>query len=183
MNTMFAFLEGIVAYSEEDAIVLAVGGVGYRIATPRFGGKLGDTVRLHIAEIIREDKFDLYGFASRDDLHMFHKLIGIDGVGPKSALKIMSSGSVDDLRRNIHAGDIGFLTAISGVGKKTAQKIILELKGVLVTEEQHSANSDVEGALQSLGYSRGDLEHVLPYVVGETLEEKVKSALQMLGRR
>lgn len=180
---MFAFIEGTIAYCETDAVVVAANGIGYRVAVARQPGSVGDVVRLFLAEVIREDRFDLYGFATRDDLTMFHLLLGIDGVGPKSALKIMASGSVETLRANIQKGDIGFLTAISGVGKKTAQKILLELRGVLVSDVMNGEHADVAAALESLGYRRSDLEGVLQHIVGETLEEKVKSALKMLSRQ
>lgn len=179
---MFAFLEGAIEYVEEDAIILAVGGLGYRIFTPRASGATGEILRLYVAEVIREDRHDVYGFRTRDELAMFHKLIGIDGVGPKMALKILSAGTIETLLRNIQAGDVGFLTSISGVGKKTAQKIVLELKGVLVGEAE-AEGGDVVDALLSLGYSRNDLEPIIPHLTAETVDQKIKQALQMLGKR
>lgn len=178
---MIAFIEGIVAYLEEDAVVVSVGGLGYRLFTPRAPSAAGETVRFHIAEVIREDRHDLYGFRTRDELAMFHQLVGIDGVGPKMALKILSAGTIDTLLRNIQAGDVGFLTSISGVGKKTAQKIVLELKGVLVGEAA-TEGGDVVDALLSLGYSRSDLEAIIPHLTAETVDQKIKQALQMLGK-
>lgn len=179
---MLAFVEGVIAYVEEDALVVAAGGLGYRLFVPRASGDVGETIRLYVAEVIREDRFDLFGFRTKDELAMFHRLTGIDGVGPKSALKILSAGSIDTLLRTIQAGDVGFLTSIPGVGKKTAQKIVLELKGVLVGEPGREGG-DVADALISLGYSRADLEPVLGYLTAATTEEKIKQALQMLGKR
>lgn len=179
---MFAFIEGKIEYLEADAVTVSVGGLGYRLFTPRAPGCVDETVRLHVAEVIREDRFDLYGFQTRDELAMFHRLIAIDGVGPKMALKILSAGTIDTLLRTMQSGDVGFFTSISGVGKKTAQKIVLELKGVLIGDAAMEG-SDVESALRSLGYSRSDLEHVLGNLTAETTEEKIKQALKMLGRR
>lgn len=181
---MLAFLEGIIDMLESDAVVLAVGGVGYRIFTSRGVGETGEQTRLYLAEVIREDRHDLYGFKTREELAFFHRLISIDGVGPKMALKILASGTESGLRSKIQAGDLGFLTSISGVGKKTAQKIILELKGTLVHEESLFQDGDIDimEALLGLGYNRTDVAAVLPKVKGERAEERVKHALQLLGR-
>ncbi len=179
---MLAFVEGVVAWVEEDAVVVQAGGLGYRVFTPRAANAVGETVRFYVAEVIREDRYDIFGFKARDELAMFHKLVSIDGVGPKMALKILSAGTIDTLLRNIQNGDVGFLTSISGVGKKTAQKIVLELKGVLVGDAA-TEGGDVVDALLSLGYSRGDLEAVLPHLTEETVDEKIKQALKILGKR
>lgn len=178
---MLAFVEGTIVSVDDDTVTVAVGGLGYRLFTPRASGAVGETVRFYVAEVIREDRYDLFGFRSKDELAMFHRLTGIDGVGPKSALKILSAGSIDTLLRNIQAGDVGFLTSIPGVGKKTAQKIVLELKGVLVGDAV-TEGGDVVDALMSLGYSRSDLEPVLGHLSAETTEEKIKQALQILGK-
>lgn len=179
---MLAFVEGEVAWCEEDAVVVAVGGVGYRVFSPRASYSVGETVRMYVAEVIREDRYDIFGFKTRDELAMFHRLTGIDGVGPKMALKILSAGTIETILRNIQNGDVGFLTSISGVGKKTAQKIVLELKGVLVGDEG-SDGGDVADALTSLGYGRADLDAVLPHLTAETVDEKIKEALKILGKR
>lgn len=180
---MLAFLEGTLAYLDDDAVVVAVGGVGYRVAVPRAVGEPGTKITLFLAEVIREDRFDLYGFSSRDELSFFHRLTAIDGVGPKMALKILAAGTLSDVHGKIQKGDLAFLTSISGVGKKTAQKIILDLKGQIVADEQSAADPDVVDALTSLGYSRADLDGVLPHLTGDTAEERIKSALKMLAKR
>ena len=176
---MIAFLEGTIAIMEPEGVVLLVNGVGYRVASGRSLGELNEAVRLYIAEVIREDKYDLYGFRTREELEFFHRLTGIDGVGPKMAQKILASGSEAALRSNIQAGDLGFLTSISGVGKKTAQKIILELKGVLVDSEESmtTGENDLLEALMSLGYQRPVVVAILPKISGKTMEERMKDAL------
>lgn len=181
---MLAFLEGTIAMIEGESVVLAVGGVGYRVFTGKVQGEVGATARFYLAEVIREDRYDLYGFRTREELDFFHRLIGIDGVGPKMAQKILSSGTESSLRSKIQAGDIGFLTSISGVGKKTAQKIILELKGTIVDSDSElsSADFDIMEALLGLGYNRSDVMAVLPKIVGDRPEDRVKHALQMLGK-
>lgn len=179
---MLAYMEGSIAYIDEDAVVIDVNGLGYRVAVPRSVGEAGTKVRVFLAEIIREDRYDLYGFASRDELSFFHRLTGIDGVGPKMALKILAAGTLQDVQGKMQKGDLAFLTSISGVGKKTAQKIILELKGAIVAEEGEG-DPDVVEALLSLGYNRSDLEGIAPHLRGDTMEERMKSALQMLAKR
>lgn len=181
---MIAFLEGVIAIVEPEGVVLNVHGVGYRVASGKSLGEADEQVRLYIVEVIREDKYDLYGFRTREELAFFQRLISIDGVGPKMAQKILAAGTEAALRSNIQAGDLGFLTSISGVGKKTAQKIILELKGVLVDSEEtmSTGENDLLEALLSLGYQRPVVVAILPKITGEKMEERMKMALQLLGR-
>jgi holliday junction DNA helicase RuvA len=181
---MIALLDGVVAARETEAVILSVGGVGYRVFVARQTLEIGEQARLYISEVIREDKHDLYGFLSIDDKELFEILISVQGVGPKLGQKIMSAATSADLRQHIQTSDLGFFTSISGVGKKTAQKIILDLKGVLVNDDSQGAlvRDDVTDALETLGYSKDDIQAVLPHVVGETSEDRVKSALRMLGK-
>ncbi|MFA6018450.1 MAG: Holliday junction branch migration protein RuvA [Patescibacteria group bacterium] len=182
---MIAFLEGIIAGHEADGVLLAIGGIGYRIFCARETGETGEVATFWITEIIREDKHDLYGFLRREDQALFEQLMGVSGVGPKLAQKILSSGSVESLVQRIQAGDIDMLTSIGGVGKKTAQKIILDLKGVLVAVGENGEKvprSDVTDALESLGYSKSDIAEVAQDIIGETTEARVKSALKLLSR-
>lgn len=179
---MLAYLEGTLVYFEDDAAVIAVNGVGYRVSLVRHIAEAGQQVKIFLAEVIREDRYDLYGFGSRDELAFFHRLTAIDGVGPKMGLKILSAGTLSAVEGKIQKGDLAFLTSISGVGKKTAQKIILELKGTIVAESE-GQDTDVVDALMSLGYSRSDLEGILQHLEGDSPEERIKSALKMLGKR
>lgn len=182
---MIAFIEGILVEHETDGVIVNVGGVGYRLATTRVKSEVGEKVRFYVAEVIREDRYDLYGFETRDEKELFLILTDVQGVGPKLGQKILSAASPDTLRKHIQNGDLSFFTSISGVGKKTAQKIILDLKGVLVDAGSTRASTvrdDVSDALESLGYGRDDILSVLPHVVGESVEDRVKSALKMLSR-
>lgn len=180
---MLAYLTGTIVHKAADAIILDVHGVGYRVGTAEDVGEVGATVTLHLAEVIREDRHDLYGFISPDSLLLFEALTGVQGVGPKVGMKIMAAGSPDTIRRTILNGDVSFFTGISGVGKKTAQKIILDLKGVLVDGGSPLPQDEVADALLSLGYSKEDIAAVLPHVQGDTSEERIKAALRMLGRK
>jgi Holliday junction DNA helicase RuvA len=180
---MIAFLEGILAEHELDAVVVNVSGVGYRIFTTRVTAEIGEQVKFFISEVIREDRHDLYGFSSRDEKELFVLLTDVQGVGPKIGQKILAAASAESLRRHIQQGDLDFFTSISGVGKKTAQKIILDLKGVLVgSDSEPLVRDDVTDALENLGYAKEDILAIMPHVVGETPEERVKSALKMIGK-
>lgn len=182
---MIAFIEGILAEHEADAVVVNVGGVGYRVMTTRTKREVGDRVKFFVAEVIREDKHDLYGFETKDERELFYIFTDVQGVGPKMGQKILSAAPADALRKHIQQDDVSFFTSISGVGKKTAQKIILDLKGVLIDTDSSGKveqSDDVSEALESLGYSRDDIRKVSQYITGETVESKVKSALKLLSR-
>lgn len=183
---MIAFLEGIIAGHESDGVLLNVGGIGYRVFCTRDMAEIGERAKFWITEIIREEKFDLYGFLHRSDQALFEQLMSVSGVGPKLAQKILSSGTTENIVQRIQAGDIDVLTSIGGVGKKTAQKIILDLKGVLVSADGNdalnAAQSDVSDALESLGYSKQDLASIANDITGDTTEARVKSALKLLSR-
>jgi len=120
---MIALIEGTVVAHEGDALIVLAGGVGYRVAVARTGAEVGDKGRWFISEVIREDRHDLYGFATREDLGFFEQLIGVQGVGPKMGQKIMSAGQLATVAARIQAGDIAFLSSISGVGKKEVYRI------------------------------------------------------------
>lgn len=183
---MIAYLDGTITQQEADGVLLDIGGVGYRVFVARQRSEIGEKVRLWIAEIIREEKHDLYGFYDRVEQALFEQLMSVSGVGPKLAQKILSVGNPDDVVKHIQMDDVAFLTSISGVGKKTAQKIILDLKGVLVLENasdpMHKAYSEVSDALEGLGYSKQDVSEIAKDIIGETVEARVKSALRLLSR-
>ncbi|MCR4311953.1 MAG: Holliday junction branch migration protein RuvA [Candidatus Uhrbacteria bacterium] len=180
---MIALLEGTVVAHDGETIIVLAGGVGYRVFVARTAAEVGDKGRWFISEVIREDRHDLYGFSSREEQIFFEQLVGVQGVGPKMGQKIMSAGSLATVAARIHAGDIVFLSSISGVGKKTAQKIILELKGVLVGEAgKPEMQDDVSEALLGLGYSKQDIADIAEHIIGDTPEQRVKSALRFLGK-
>ena len=195
---MIAFVDGTVASIGTDSAVVQAGGVGYRI----FCGpdtltdlKEGASTRLYTHHLVREDQQALYGFRTTEELGFFELLITVTGVGPKVALAILSARPVADLQLAIFQGDEGVLTAVSGVGKKLAARVVLELKekvsaaGAAVGGRgaAGSAESEVVAALQALGYSASEARiaaiaalSALP--VGASLEERVKAALRVLRR-
>jgi len=199
---VIASLEGIVGAVGSDSVVLEMGGVGYRvyagsgtIAAARQGAHL----KLHTHHLVREDLQALYGFRTTEELGFFELLLTVAGVGPKVALAIVSARPVPDLQLAILQGDEAVLTAVSGVGRKLAARVILELKekvaaagmaaGLAVGRARDGAvgETEVVAALQALGYSAGEArEAAREAVVGsaprDSLEERVKVALRTLRR-
>ncbi len=195
---MIAFVDGTVVSISADSAVLQAGGVGYRVFCgpgTLSGLKEGQSARLWTHHLVREDQQALYGFATTEELGFFELLTTVTGVGPKVALAIVSSRPVADLQLAIFQGDEGVLTAVSGVGKKLAARIILELKEKVSAAGASagaaglagSAESEVVAALQALGYTASEARSsasaalsALP--VGSSLEDRVKAALRVLRR-
>jgi len=128
---MIAFVEGEVAYSEGDHLVIQTGGVGYRVfvtGTTAYAAREGEHMRLYTYYNVREDAHLLYGFKTREERGLFERLTSVSGIGPKVAMAIMGAGAPDQVVFAIRAEDVTFLTKLPGVGKKTAQRLILDLK-------------------------------------------------------
>ncbi|HSH22193.1 MAG TPA: Holliday junction branch migration protein RuvA, partial [Candidatus Caenarcaniphilales bacterium] len=166
---MIAFVEGTVAVVGPDSVVIEAAGVGYRLFCgpgTLAGLREGSRSRLHTHHLVREDQQALYGFRSPEELGFFELLITVTGVGPKVALAIVSSRPVADLQLAILQGDEAVLTAVAGVGKKLAARVVLELKekvtaagglaGAAAAPGVASAESEVVAALQALGYSAAE---------------------------
>ena len=195
---MIAFVEGPVVSIGTDSAIVQAGGVGYRLfCGPGTLAALreGETARLYTHHLVREDQQALYGFRSTEELGFFELLTTVTGVGPKVALGIISARPVADLQLAIFQGDEAVLTAVSGVGKKLAARVILELKekvsaagaSAAGTGTSGAAGSEVVAALQALGYTASEARSsaaaalsALP--VGASLEERVKAALRVLRR-
>ncbi len=184
---MIGSLRGNVVEKSLTWVLLEVGGVGYKVfLSPSVLSDVrteGETF-LYIHDHIREDARDLYGFLTLGDLELFQRLINISGIGPKAAANILSLGS-EVVREAILQGDVGRLSSAPGVGKKTAQKIVLELKGQLVDEAtMPTGDVEVVEALQSLGYSAHDAREALKSVSDGTKDVamRVKEALRSLSR-
>ncbi len=181
--SMIAYLTGRVIRSGIGWNVVLVSGIGYKVFPVGCILSIGDDVELEVVDFLREDRRELYVFTDTSVLELFERLIEVSGIGPKLAQKMLSGGSVDKLKAAILKGDIAFLTTIPGVGKKTAQKIILELKGVLVqTEEDSVEDMDTLEALISLGYARKDVLEVVRGLTGRDAEDRLREALRALGR-
>ena len=149
---MFYYLNGIVAEIEANLAVIDCGGVGYACATTNYTLsqlKKGEKAKLYTYMNVREDAVELYGFASQNELHSFKLLLSVSGIGPKAALAILSSITPADMAMAVVMGDEKALTAVPGIGKKIAQRIILELKDKLA-KEQSSFTADSRGGVPSI---------------------------------
>jgi Holliday junction DNA helicase RuvA len=195
---VIASVDGLVAAVGADSLVLEVGGIGYRVhAAPSVlaAAEPGRRLKLHTHHLVREDLQALYGFRTADELGFFGLLLTVTGVGPKVALGIVGSRPVADLQLAILAGDEAVLTSISGVGKRLAGRIILELREKVaaagtaaagVADAPRGAHGPTEGdvvaALQALGYSLAEAREAARLArasaPGATLEDRVKAALR-----
>ncbi len=188
---MIASIQGTIAATHKDYVVITVGGIGYQVFVPystmeRINGS-GETF-LHTLLIVREDALTLYGFATVTEREVFEKLITVSGVGPRSALAILSTLTIDNLRNAVLNERAEFLTRVPGIGKKTAQKIVIELKDKLgagletaPVDMFDDVNSDVLDALVALGYSIVEAQTAiqsLPMDAPRNVEERVRLALQ-----
>jgi Holliday junction DNA helicase RuvA len=197
---MIASLDGVVGSVGPDSLVIEVGGIGYRVfAAPAVlaTAQPGQRIRLHTHHLVREDLQALYGFRTAEELGFFGLLLTVTGVGPKVALAILGSRPVAELQLAILAGDEAVLTSISGVGKRLAGRIVLELRekvaaagsAVAGTAPRGSAAGPTEGevvaALQALGYTLAEAREAARAGVaaapGVTLEDRVKAALRAIS--
>lgn len=199
---MFHYISGIIAEILPNLAIIDCGGVGFEINTSAYSLsqlKAGEKAKLYTHVYIREDCMDIYGFASKSEKHCFEMLIGISGVGPKAAIAILSAGSPENLVMNIVSGNDKALTAAPGVGKKIAQRIILELKDKLAKETSeisftdvptfsttsstgNTKISDASAALTVLGYSSAEISAALKKIDVEnlSLEEIIKASLKQM---
>ncbi len=192
MAIMIAHLSGTVIKKDAEGVVIDVSGIGYRVRALEStleGISVGEKISLHTHLAVREDSMNLYGFAVEEELNFFELLLAVPGIGPKSALGVLSTAKPDVLVRAITSRDTSYLTKVSGIGKKTAEKIILELKdkvdAVRIGESGPlHQDSDVVEALKSLGYTRAEARESLKKVSEEIsgTSARIKEALKYLGR-
>ncbi len=194
---MIAGLQGKLELLGDGWAIINVNGIAFRVHMPTSGlsslGKVGEEVRIYTHFHLREDNAALYGFTSADELRLFQTLLGVSGLGPKLALAMLSAMSPDKLAMAIAGGNADLLTAVPGIGKKVAQRIILELRdkigvswmtpaGVQVAE----GNAEVLSALTSLGYSVAEASRAVATLLPDpelSLEEKIKLALQYFAEK
>jgi Holliday junction DNA helicase RuvA len=192
---MIGYLKGTVQFSDLDAVCIVVGGVGYRVLMPLPDlarlSKPGSDAEAYIHTHVREDAIVLYGFSSRDSLSLFERLTGVSGVGPRTALSLLSGLDAESLVRCIAEGDEARLTKVPGVGKKTAQRIILELGDKLAKQSLSSGLGggaggpvdDLRSALANLGYKTPQIERAVQKLKtlldeGKDLSALVREALK-----
>ena len=188
---MIATLRGEVAQIEENALILEVGGVGLRVFVPapvRSRTRAGEALLLYTHLVVREDALTLYGFESQAERELFNILLGVDGVGPKVALSVLSTMTIDSIQRAVFAEEADVLSRVPGVGRKTAQKMALHLKDKLKPMDALAGvaamtdkDSEVLAALTALGYSVVEAQsaiQALPKDAPEDTEERLRMALQ-----
>lgn len=189
---MIGRLRGEIAEKSPDRILMDVSGVGYEVAvTPATVGRLpgvGQPAVLHTHLHVREDAMALFGFASSDERDIFQVLIGVSGVGPRLAMSVLATHDPDQLRHVVLTEDVAALTEVPGIGQRSAQKLLLELKPKLDVPDAPlqagSALAEVREALESLGYQSVEIRKVMPDLPdGGTVEESLRLALQALGRQ
>ena len=196
---MIAYLKGKLVIKSVDYIVIDVQGIGYKVYMSKTAiDKLVEEkeIKVYTYLKVREDDISLFGFNSLEELHMFELLISVGGIGAKSAIAILSNITPSKFALAVITSDVNTLKKLQGIGPKTAQRIILELKDKIKTEEaienqentikqEEQIQEDMEEliqALQVLGYRRYEINNILPKIKEETLEDRIKEALQYLAR-
>lgn len=188
---MIGSIKGNIVLKTEKFVVVEASGVGYKVnispdTLSRVKGT-GEEAMFWIHTHVREDILDLYGFSDYSELEFFEMLINVSGIGPKGALSILSVASTETLKRAIGTGDISYLTKISGIGKKTAEKIVIELRDKLDKESEGGSlkeELDTLEALKSLGYSQGEARDALKQIDSNLpTNTKIREALKLLGGR
>ncbi len=191
---MIATLEGTVSEKLADVVVLNVSGVGYGLLVPAEEYsqlKIGESTKVYVYEHIREQAHDLFGFLAKDTKSLFEQLLEVSGVGPKMALNMLSIGSAQDVRQAIASGDVKFIQQANGVGKRVAERVVVELKdkvglvgvdlettGLLQSESSGASDEAVE-ALVSLGYTVQDASKALHGISSELpTADRIKQALK-----
>ena len=187
---MISYISGVVIEKETRFAIIDVGGLGYRVFVTEDTLrrlKIGATAKLKTHHAVREDTEELFGFLETDDLKLFELLLSVPGIGPKTSLNILNVATPETLRRSITSGETAYLTKISGIGRKTAEKIILELREKLgKSEEDDGLKEEVDAleALKSLGYSHTEAREALKNIPKDAVNtsDRVKQALKILGR-
>ena len=193
---MIATLKGTLEYRGTDSVIINVGGIGFQVHVPGSTlsqlGAINDKVSLYSHLHLREDNIALYGFASEEELALFRNLISVSGIGPKAALALLSALNPEQLVIAITSANIDVISQVPGIGRKMANRIVIELRSKLEKEWKEAAlplaaeSADVVAALTSLGYSLREAIQAassLPDASKLSLEEKVKLALQQLATK
>lgn len=189
---MIGHLKGEVFAIRAGFVILSAGGVGYKVAVTRealSSLKVQKEASLWTYLAVREDILDLYGFASEEELKFFELLLSVPGIGPKSALAVIDIASLETLRNAVASGNASYLTNVSGIGKKTAEKIVLELRdkvgAVDSTNATLTGDEEALQAMRALGYTQSEAREALRKVPStvEKSNERLREALRILGSR
>lgn len=186
---MIAFVSGTCQKQLTDGqYIIQVGGVGYGVRSHNLF-QIGQAVEIFIYEHIREDIYDLYGFKTQEELVVFKQIVGVSGVGPKIGLLVLKQGSIGDLQKAVEENNVAYFESISGIGKKMAQKLIIELRSKIGVESDLSILSsdplkDLKEALLSLGYKQHEFLPIIKNVPTDlkTVQEQLSWTLKHLGK-
>ena len=191
---MIATLHGEITQVEENAIVIEIGGVGVRVFVPkplRERTKTGEAIFLFTHLVVREDDWKLFGFESQGDRELFMAMLGVDGVGPRTAMAVLSTLNLDTVQRAVFGEEPDLLSRVPGVGKKTAQKMVLYLhdrlkpvSGLEKIASMSNTDSEVLAALTALGYSVVEAQTAIqsiPKDAADEVEERLRLALQQFA--
>lgn len=185
---MIGYLEGNIKYANKGRFILFCNGIGFSVTTPSSVTYLeGESAKLYIHTHLREDNLALFGFSTPQDLDLFELLISVSGVGPKIGLAIFSQTSAANIVNAIQSSDLTFFTAISGVGKKTAQRIILDLKSKVGKGDVDMNNlegaSELVDSLIGLGFQKSEISSIYSQVdTSQTLSTQIKTALKLMRK-
>lgn len=188
---MIGYLKGTIIACQAQEIWIDVAGVGYRVRVARssnFQFPISSNVELFIHTAVREDAITLYGFASMEALQLFEMLISVSGVGPKTGMEIVSASSTDQIEAAISQADVNFFSKIKGIGKKSAQRIIVDLKGKIGSLKEMDLTAEDEDsavfmALKQFGFKSGEIGAVIQKIDQHMSEpEQIKAGLKLLGR-
>jgi len=188
---MIGYIEGEIKSIKPGHCIVLVGGLGYKVFTTKdalLRYSVGGKAQFWTHMAVREDAQDLYGFSIEDELRFFELLLTVSGIGPKGALAVLDTVSIETLRSAISQNRAEYLTKVSGIGKKTAEKIVLELKDKMgVVSESAALKGDEEAleALRALGYSSAEARETLRKVPSQFLNsnDRLREALKLLGTR
>ncbi len=191
---MLAYIKGVLTYKDAERAIIEAGGIGYELSMSIHAlaelPALGNPVQVWTYMHVKEDGWSLFGFSEPSEKEMFIKLIGVSGIGPKMALSALSTFRAPELAVHIAAGDVTAISSISGVGKKTAQRIVLELQGVLssadtgfnaVSGQDVSELKDATAALESMGFSAEEISSALKGCTAHDTSGIIRYALKNLG--
>jgi Holliday junction DNA helicase RuvA len=186
---MFSLITGTVFDKEEKTCTLTVAGLGYEVHCPPFvlaPVQIGDTLTLWIHHVVREDTEELFGFDSKETKRLFELLLSVSGVGPKTALAILSQATPETVRHAIATSETKHLISVGGIGRKTAEKLVIELRGKISEssiEDHLMADVEALEALKALGFTHHDAREALKQVPSSVTltNDRIKASLKLLG--
>jgi Holliday junction DNA helicase RuvA len=182
---MIARISGILLEQKDKELVVDIGGIGYAVYTPPCSLTVGQSVTLHTHQVIKDDAHELYGFQSPEEKDLFKILISVSGVGPRTALQMLTLYTLPDLVRIIKTGDAKAIALVPGIGKKTSEKVVIDLKDKVenFAMAENKASADLVEALMSLGYKDSQIRNIIGEVDAKLpIEKQITEALKRIQK-